>query len=115
MLYEVITDTGYDWDHPALQQQYRGWNGVTVTHEYNWHDAIHTSVGICGADSLEPCDDNGHGTHTMGTRITSYNVCYTKLLRYADIRQCQQGEGAEHIDQRRVFNAELRAPTAQIG
>src|SRR5688572_5700158 len=23
-------DTGYDWDHPALQPHYRGWNGVTA-------------------------------------------------------------------------------------
>jgi len=28
-------DTGYDWDHPALINQYRGYNGVTATHDYN--------------------------------------------------------------------------------
>ncbi|RLC98825.1 MAG: hypothetical protein DRI77_04155 [Chloroflexi bacterium] len=60
-------DTGYDWNHPALINQYRGWNGVTATHDYNWHDAIHSGGGVCGADSPEPCDDHGHGTHTMGT------------------------------------------------
>lgn len=62
-------DTGYDWDHPALINQYRGYNGVTATHDYNWHDAIHSGGGICGADSPEPCDDNSHGTHTMGTLV----------------------------------------------
>src|SRR6185295_8409023 len=37
---------------------------------YNWHDAIHDSVGNpCGNNSLFPCDDNGHGTHTIGTAV----------------------------------------------
>jgi serine protease AprX len=62
-------DTGYDWDHPALRNQYRGWNGSTVDHDYNWHDAIHSDGGVCGANSPEPCDDYGHGTHTMGTIV----------------------------------------------
>ncbi len=66
-------DTGYDWDHPALVGAYRGWDGSTVSHDYHWHDAIHgndphTSPGNpCGYDLPEPCDDRGHGTHTMGT------------------------------------------------
>lgn len=65
-------DTGYDWDHPALVDQYRGYDGLTVSHDYNWHDAIHTNthgVNPCGVDSPEPCDDDGHGTHTMGTTV----------------------------------------------
>jgi len=62
-------DTGYDWDHPALMDQYRGYDGVTVTHDYNWHDAIHTTGSDCGADSPVPCDDSRHGTHTMGTIV----------------------------------------------
>ena len=28
-------DTGYDWDHPALQGKYRGWNGAVADHDYN--------------------------------------------------------------------------------
>jgi subtilisin family serine protease len=62
-------DTGYDWDHPALINQYRGWNGSTADHNYNWHDAIHEPGSNCGPDSPEPCDDNSHGTHTMGTMV----------------------------------------------
>ena len=62
-------DTGYEWDHPALIEQYRGWNGATATHDYNWHDAIHGGGGSCGHDSPEPCDDIDHGTHTMGTMV----------------------------------------------
>jgi subtilisin family serine protease len=63
-------DTGYDWDHPALKGKYRGWNGTSADHNYHWHDAIHTgSNPQCGLNSPVPCDDNGHGTHTMGTMI----------------------------------------------
>ncbi len=68
-------DTGYDWTHPALSQKYRG-NGTTVDHNYNWHDAIHEiistsadTINPCGLNSLVPCDDHNHGTHTMGTMV----------------------------------------------
>jgi subtilisin family serine protease len=60
-------DTGYRWAHPALRPQYRGWNGSTADHNYNWHDAIHVANSSCAANSPAPCDDNGHGTHTAGT------------------------------------------------
>jgi len=60
-------DTGYQWDHPALKSAYRGWNGSTASHDYNWHDSIHSSAGSCGQNATAPCDDHGHGTHTMGT------------------------------------------------
>ncbi len=60
-------DTGYRWTHNALKSKYRGWNGTTADHDYNWHDAIHAGGSSCGADSPVPCDDYGHGTHTMGT------------------------------------------------
>lgn len=54
-------DTGVQYDHPALVNQYRGNLGDgTFDHAYNWWDP----TGICG-DS--PCDNAGHGTHTMGT------------------------------------------------
>lgn len=68
-------DTGYQWDHPALMNQYRGWDGAAADHNYNWHDAIHennpnTSPGNpCGFNLLVPCDDYGHGTHTMGSMV----------------------------------------------
>src|SRR4029077_18589938 len=63
-------DTGERWTHNALKPQYRGWDGVAADHNYNWHDAIHDSVGNpCGNDSPFPCDDIGHGTHTIGTAV----------------------------------------------
>lgn len=57
-------DTGYQWDHPALINQYRGWDGLTADHNYNWHDSIDSPQVSCGN---EPCDDHSHGSHTMGT------------------------------------------------
>lgn len=65
-------DTGIQWDHPALKTHYRGWNSATANHDYNWHDSIHTNThgtNPCGVDSLAPCDDHGHGTHTIGTAV----------------------------------------------
>ena len=54
-------DTGVEWDHPALRDHYRGWDGVSALHDYNWHDSI--------ADLAVPLDDNNHGTHTTGTMV----------------------------------------------
>ena len=78
-------DTGVQWDHPALKPQYRGWNGTSADHNYNWWDAIHTDIDNTGSNpcnapsgsfvdlpasgSPVPCDDQGHGTHTMGTGV----------------------------------------------
>ena len=63
-------DTGFRWDHNAIKPHYRGWNGTTASHDFNWHDSIHDSTfNPCGNDSPAPCDDFGHGTHTLGTAI----------------------------------------------
>ncbi|WP_018254635.1 S8 family serine peptidase [Salinispora mooreana] len=57
-------DTGTQYDHPALVNSYRGnLGGGSFDHAYNWFDP----TGIC-SDS-EPCDNNDHGTHTMGTMV----------------------------------------------
>jgi subtilisin family serine protease len=55
-------DTGLDWDHPALINQYRGWDGATADHNYNWWDAT-------GTYPMVPGDGHGHGTHTTGTMV----------------------------------------------
>ncbi|MFF7364014.1 S8 family serine peptidase [Streptomyces sp. NPDC008125] len=57
-------DTGVDYRHPALAATYRGLRADgSYDHAYNWFDA----VGSCAGDA--PCDDQGHGTHTMGTMV----------------------------------------------
>ena len=74
-------DTGYGWQVPGIKEKYRGWNGSTANHNYSWHDAIHDwhplhidSINPCGLDVAYPCDDNGHGTHTIGTMIASDSI-----------------------------------------
>jgi serine protease AprX len=64
-------DTGVNWQHSALINQYRGWNGFITTHDYNWHDSIHSGGGVCGPNTGAPCDDDNHGTHTLGTALGS--------------------------------------------
>jgi subtilisin family serine protease len=51
-------DTGVRWTHNAVDDQYRGAPGA---HDYNWWDPDHVFVA--------PTDNNGHGTHTMGTMV----------------------------------------------
>jgi subtilisin family serine protease len=59
-------DTGVQYNHPALVAQYRGnLGGGNFDHNYNWFDPSN----VCGSPSLVPCDNNGHGTHTMGTMV----------------------------------------------
>ena len=58
-------DTGVRYTHQAVVRQYRGNNGATFDHNYNWYDP---SL-VCGSPSLAPCDNNAHGTHTMGTMV----------------------------------------------
>jgi serine protease AprX len=68
-------DTGYEWNDPVLINKYRGWNGTAANHNYNWHDAIdsthafNSGINPCGYQLTIPCDDNNHGTHTMGTMV----------------------------------------------
>ena len=96
-------DTGYDWDHPALKAQYRGWGGTVASHDYHWHDAIHgddphTVPGNpCGFDSPVPCDDDGHGTHTMGTMVgddgAGNQIGVAPGARWIGCRNMEQGWG----------------------
>ena len=96
-------DTGYDWDHPALKAQYRGWDGGAAEHDYDWHDAIHqddphTPAGNpCGFNSPEPCDDHSHGTHTMGTIVGddggAQQIGVAPGARWIGCRNMEQGWG----------------------
>ncbi len=55
-------DTGMQWDHPALINHYRGWDGANADHNYNWWDAT-------GTYPMVPTDGHGHGTHVSGTMV----------------------------------------------
>ncbi len=55
------SDSGVQWDHRELRAAYRGAQGATLDHNYNWFDAW--------ADAPAPLDDIGHGTHTLGSAL----------------------------------------------
>ncbi|MFO1493880.1 MAG: S8 family serine peptidase [Lysobacterales bacterium] len=92
-------DTGYQWDHPALKAKYAGWDGSSANHNYRWHDAIGPggSGGSCGVSAQAPCDDNSHGTHTMGTIVGddggSNQIGVAPGARWIGCRNMDQGNG----------------------
>ena len=105
-------DTGQRWTHNALKPHYRGWDGQNVNHNYNWHDSIHDGVGNpCGNDSPEPCDDNGHGTHTVGTAVgddgAGNQIGMAPGAKWIGCRNMDQGNGtpARYIECMEFFLA----------
>lgn len=104
-------DTGYEWEHPALKEHYRGYNNLdgTANHNYNWHDAIHAISPLsgdsipdpannpCGVNSPVPCDDHNHGTHTMGTMVGDDNqgnqIGVAPGAKWVACRNMERGNG----------------------
>jgi serine protease AprX len=101
-------DTGLQWNHPALARQYRGNTGRGVNHDYNWRDAIrkplHAGRNKCGYASKIPCDDHGHGTHTMGTVLGddggANKIGMAPVARWIGCRNMDSGVGttASYMD-----------------
>ncbi|MFZ1396638.1 MAG: S8 family serine peptidase [Candidatus Promineifilaceae bacterium] len=58
----AIMDTGVDWQHPDLIDNYRGNQGGPVNHAGNWFNAVVPTSTI-------PIDEIGHGTHVAGTAV----------------------------------------------
>jgi subtilisin family serine protease len=90
-------DTGMRWTHNALKPKYRGWNGSSADHNFNWHDSIHSGGGSCGPNTVAPCDDNGHGTHTTGTTVgddgAGNQVGVAPGAKWIGCRNMDQGNG----------------------
>lgn len=57
-------DTGVQWDHPALDQAYKC--ASNPSSPSCWLDP---GTLDCSGTGGGPCDNNGHGTHTMGTMV----------------------------------------------
>ena len=70
-------DTGVGFTHPALVDSYRGNQGGTYDHNYNWFEPdskLYPDGNLGPSASGEPrdCDRfSTHGTHTMGSMIGS--------------------------------------------
>ncbi|MEZ4870242.1 MAG: S8 family serine peptidase [Caldilineaceae bacterium] len=98
-------DTGVEWDHPALRAAYRGvitsTTTTTVTHVYNWYDAwgVDGRPSRCDQDPQIPCDDQGHGTHTVGTMVGDATKLNDTVLgmapgaKWIGCRNMRQGVG----------------------
>lgn len=97
-------DTGYDWSVSPLKSKYKGFiNDTVANHSYTWHDAIHQksplaadSLNPCGYNLKEPCDDNNHGTHTMGTMVgsdTSNLIGVAPGAQWIACRNMERGNG----------------------
>ncbi len=96
-------DTGMRWTHNALKPHYRGWNGSSADHNYNWHDSIHANIppsptpNPCGYTSMVPCDDHGHGTHTTGTAVgddgAGHQIGVAPGAKWMGCRNMDQGNG----------------------
>ena len=94
-----MADTGIAWEHPVLKSHYRGFNGTAVSHDYNWHDAIHNAVpgNICGSDAPAPCDDQTHGTATaslvVGDDGAGNQIGMAPGAKFIGCRNMDQGNG----------------------
>ena len=83
-------DSGVQYTHPALVRQYRGHEGGRFDHNYNWFDPSR----VCGNPSLAPCDNNGHGTHTMGTMVGE-DATFTNRIGVAPAARWIAAKGCE--------------------
>lgn len=74
-------DTGVDWLHPALQNNYRGYTGggKLPVHTGNWYDST-------GDATTYPVDTDGHGTHTMGTVAGANGIGVAPGARWIAVR-----------------------------
>ncbi|MFJ6567988.1 S8 family serine peptidase [Streptomyces sp. NPDC091292] len=78
-------DSGVQYNHPDLVANYRGTNGDgTFTHDYNFYDP----TGQCGTSGV-PCDNNGHGTHTMGTMAGQGGIGVAPNAKWIAAKGCE--------------------------
>jgi hypothetical protein len=77
-------DSGVQYDHPALVANYRGNLGDgSFSHDYNWYDP----TGVC--TTAAPCDNNNHGTHTMGTMVGAGGVGVAPGATWISAKGCE--------------------------
>ena len=79
-------DTGVQWNHPALDQSFKC--GTNPSDPACWYDP---SNG-CGGSA---CDNNGHGTHTMGTMVGDDDPSLTYQVGMAPNAQWIACKGCE--------------------
>ncbi|KAI8802368.1 peptidase S8/S53 domain-containing protein [Cladochytrium replicatum] len=92
-------DSGVQWDHPFLKSIYAGTqpNGA-VNHNYAWFDGVRRNIdggtsSRCPFAGTTPCDDNGHGTHTMSSAVGLQGVGVAFGARWMACRNMNAGNG----------------------
>ncbi|TCC45827.1 hypothetical protein E0H75_29360 [Kribbella capetownensis] len=89
-------DSGAQYDHPALEQQYRGTNADgTFSHDYNWYDPGR----VCPTEA--PCDNVGHGSHTIGTMVgddhAGHQIGVAPGARWISAKGCETPDGCTDV------------------
>jgi N-acetylneuraminic acid mutarotase len=79
-------DTGVQWNHPALDQAFKC--GTNPSDPTCWSDPSN----ICGGSA---CDNNGHGTHTMGTMVADDDSSLSYIAGMAPDAQWIACKGCE--------------------
>lgn len=106
----AIMDTGVDWTHPDLHDNYRGvGSSGAVQHHGNWFDALGSP-----AQSAEPFDPNGHGTHVAGTAVGQSGTGVAPDARWIAVRAFDSNGFATVSDLHLAFQW-LLAPDGQPG
>jgi len=84
-------DTGVKWDHPALDQAFKC--GTNPTDPACWFEPVQNpSLIQCPGGA---CDNQGHGTHTMGTMVGDndpgllYNVGMAPDAKWIACKGCE--------------------------
>jgi serine protease AprX len=87
-------DTGIRWTHEALKPSYAG---AENKHDYTWWDGVKKAAipgeGPCGIDSRTPCDDNGHGSHTVSTTVGADGLGVAPGAKWLGSRNMDRGYG----------------------
>ncbi|MFF0139946.1 S8 family serine peptidase [Streptomyces sp. NPDC005227] len=104
-------DSGVQYNHPDLVKQYRGNNGDgTFTHDYNFYDPS----GTCPSDGT-PCDNNGHGTHTMGTMVAKNGIGVAPNAKWIAAKGCATAAGECYPEDLLASGQWILAPTDHNG
>ena len=75
----AIMDTGVEWQHPALLNNYRGNLGRGLSdHTGSWYDAVN--------DGVYPYDDHSHGTHVAGSAVGQNGIGVAPGARWIAVK-----------------------------
>jgi hypothetical protein len=107
-----IADTGIAYKHPNIASNYMGITGYApgtnepiYNHNYAWFDGVRTPIGPngsvamssrspCPVAGIEPCDDQGHGTHVGSIAVGAKGCGVAPGAKWIACRNMDAGVGA---------------------